>query len=291
MLQAPAALGAGSPAPSVAAARPTQPNPTPRPRPAPARFIGGKRNLRIAKTLDAGLKTYETINVLKYDLRLFFSAGTLIRLEVRGVAGGGQAARARRGPRRRRQPSAEPRTAASPAASTPLARPHAPPPTRPPAHPPTRLQECLAPEEQSDFRIVWRPPTTKLPKQLNLTATAAATAAAAAAGPPAGAKAAGESNKAGGSAPAAGKQVAPAADGDIAERKASVAAAVAASRQGGWALFHYNVLAYLWKVIYNRHVPGEASLPVGKVQRLMPHMSAEEAAAATRVYHTYTNYA
>lgn len=42
--------------------------------------------------LDAGLKTYETINILKYDLRLVFNAGTLIRLEVRegwGAAGRG----------------------------------------------------------------------------------------------------------------------------------------------------------------------------------------------------------
>jgi len=36
----------------------------------------------MAKMLDAGLKTYETINVLKYDLQLNFNAGTLVRLEV-----------------------------------------------------------------------------------------------------------------------------------------------------------------------------------------------------------------
>jgi hypothetical protein len=39
--------------------------------------------MRIAKTLDAGLKTYETINVEKYDLQLSFASSTLVRLEVR----------------------------------------------------------------------------------------------------------------------------------------------------------------------------------------------------------------
>jgi hypothetical protein len=118
---------------------------------------------------------------------------------------------------------------------------HAPPPSaRPPAP-----QECLAPEEQGDFRITWRPPTAKLPKAVAVTATAATLPADVKAAPgaaPADAKAA--------AAAAGSKQVAPAggAHGSIEERKARVAGAVVASKQGGWALFHYNVLAYLYKV-------------------------------------------
>jgi hypothetical protein len=38
-------------------------------------------------------------------------------------------------------------------------------------------------------------------------------------------------------------------------------------------------------------VPSEAALPINKVQKLLPHLSAEDAAASTRVYHTFTNYA
>ncbi|GBF97098.1 hypothetical protein Rsub_10109 [Raphidocelis subcapitata] len=180
------------------------------------KFIGGRKRVRLARMLDAGLKTYETINILKYDLRLFFGAGTL-----------------------------------------------------------TRLEDCLVPEEREAFRVVWRPPTAaaKPPKQLP--APAAAPDAA-----PAPASAAG----------AGGKKVAPEAD-DIEGRKARIASAVAASKAGGWALFHYNLLAYLWRVIYSREVPSEAAVPAGKLQRLLPHISADEAAATTRVYHTFASYA
>jgi hypothetical protein len=55
--------------------------------------MGGKRRLRLARTIEAGLATFETINTPKYDLQLSFNAGSLLRLEVRragGVGGGGR---------------------------------------------------------------------------------------------------------------------------------------------------------------------------------------------------------
>jgi hypothetical protein len=83
-------------------------------------------------------------------------------------------------------------------------------------------------------------------------------------------------------------------DEDLAGRKARIASAVAASKAGGWALFHYNLLAYLWRRIYGREVPSEAGLSAARLRRLLPHLTeaaADAAGTSTRVQHNFTPYA
>jgi len=121
---------------------------------------------------------------------------------------------------------------------------------------------------------VWRPPTSKLSAKAAAAAAVTLTATATAAAAPA----------------AGGKRVVP-VDGDLAVRRARVQSAIAESKEGGWALFHYNVLAYLWKVVYGREVPARAAVAPAKLQKLLPHLTGDEAAATACVYHTFSAFA
>lgn len=60
-----------------------------------------------------------------------------------------------------------------------------------------------------------------------------------------------------------------------------------AAREGGWVLFHHNVLAYLYRELYCRDVPRDAAVPRGTLRALVPVMCAEQRAAGGRVRHMF----
>ncbi len=59
------------------------------------------------------------------------------------------------------------------------------------------------------------------------------------------------------------------------------------SREGGWALFHNNAYAFLYSNLYRRVVPTETKVSKGRVQKLMPHLPAEELESFRTVQHSY----
>lgn len=188
------------------------------------RRMGGKQRLRMARTIEAGLRTFETINVQKYDLKLFFQAGSL-----------------------------------------------------------TRLEDCLTTDDRDDFRIVFHKPNNTLAKALKpgqkLVLVASGGDDEAAAEQPTE-----QSGYGYGIAPE--MMIKP--DDDLATRRAKVKAVVAASKAGGWQLFLHNMVTFLWMTIYGKEVPTAAQLPAWRIQKLLPHLSDEEALRLGDVRHTYS---
>ncbi|GBF91008.1 hypothetical protein Rsub_03863 [Raphidocelis subcapitata] len=201
------------------------------------RRMGGKRRLRMARTIEAGLSTFETVNDPKYDLQLLFSSGVLQRLE-----------------------------------------------------------SCLSPSDSSDFRIVWRAPAPADAAAAADKASAAAgaarllvvaDAASSAATSPAGSSGGSTAGPSDSSAASSSAASSVSAEDDLATRRARIAAITEESMEGGWPLFLFNMLTYLWKTIYGREVSRDTVVKTARLRKLMPHLSKEELAAIAHVRHTF----
>lgn len=59
------------------------------------------------------------------------------------------------------------------------------------------------------------------------------------------------------------------------------------AQEGGWTLFHCNVLAFLYKLVYSREAPFEAQVPAATVRRLMPFLPQDQVEQAGWVRHTF----
>ena len=235
--------------------------------------IGGRAMLRAAKIMEAGLKTFETINEPKYDLQLFFSAGALQRLEECLA------------PEERDDFRIVWRS------------PHAPLAGAEGAAAAKRVVVVSASASTSDGEEDGSGSGADADAAAALTAMLRAAAGGNSSGdggapalkapvPPAALAPREFFAKAPGYGLAADQLIAP---GDSVEvRRRKIAAAVAASRAGGWQLFMHNMVAYLWRTIYGRDVPAAVQLPAAKVAALLPHLTPEEAARAADVRHTFS---
>lgn len=222
-------------------------------------LLGGRKRLRIARTIKAGLSTFKTINAPKYDLQLFFNAGSLQRLE-----------------------------------------------------------ECLAPEEQPAFRVVWRSPRAAAKggaaRPLIVAAAAGSDDEAASSGASTPDRAAAAANAGAGKGPlpvpaamlapcefyalppAAGSKYGYALppemligpNDSVEVRRAKIAAAVATSKAGGWQLFMHNMVTYLWRQIYGSDLPTAAALSPAAVRKLLPHLPESSTAIAGDLRHSFS---
>lgn len=57
--------------------------------------------------------------------------------------------------------------------------------------------------------------------------------------------------------------------------------------EGGWVLFHRNVLAYLYKALYRRDVPPKGRVPGRVLRKLLPVLSEEQRELGGRIHHMF----